>query len=240
MQLWRVVHHLQRSIAVVSNLPGYPHFGVSFGYENARIAHLAHEFEAHDLSRSSAVDRSHRELQYILDILEFWWGHPARIAASTATLVSQEAQESDTVLTGTVVAGASVSVARAVRLPTAEALKTAPARLPVWLRLANDASQSSSSADAVRNYYMIWEDKNGRPTSGQREAQRLKFIRDFVSHGEPLSNPGLKAFLAKELGSPVVRYDPTDLNHRQLVADGCTRARVLIDGELRALLGSST
>ena len=38
-------------------------------------------------------------------------------------------------------------------------------------------------------------------------AEELRFVRDFVSHGEKLGNASLAAFLHRELGKMTKRYD---------------------------------
>ncbi len=123
-------------------------------------------------------------------------------------------------------------------MPNPTIFTTSNTRLLVWLRLANEARNATIHADAIRNYYMISEDMHGRPqpSAAPTAEIELKFIRDFVSHGEALRNCCLLAFIQQELGRPVDQYDPTDNDQQQFVHRQRQLARELIEGELNRLL----
>ena len=82
---------------------------------------------------------------------------------------------------------------------------------------------------------MIWEDMYGRPASGSAE-EELKFVRDFVSHGEELGSPALLKFLEREFGRPVTQFDPHDSDHARFVRDRRDWAWNLVERELSKYL----
>jgi hypothetical protein len=236
MQHWQVVHTLDRPITVVKEVASYVDRGIDFTYEAGKLVQIRHSFSVKDgLGRLAAVETSRNVLSLIVDLIEFWWGNPVRIVESIPQLLSETTDDPGAVLHGAVVAGMSVTVARAVRLPSPEALRSAPSRLHVWLRLANEAARATS-VEAVRNYYMIWEDMHAPDPPKAGEPLRLKLIRDFVSHGKNLTNPDLLALLQQEFGRPVSQFDPLDPAHRELIDDERVRARQLMEAELSSLL----
>jgi hypothetical protein len=239
MQRWRVHHTFERPLTVVNQIHSYPASGIELRYEGAKLVGVTHTFDVpEEQDRFWAGETSRKALSLLTDILQYWWGFPIRASTSAAELLAEDhADPATTKLRGGVSAPASTAIARPIPLPTQAILQAPPSRLPVWLRLANDARQADSPAHAVRNYYMIWEDMNDRrPKRTETEPWRLKLVRDFVSHGDKLKSASLQLFLATELGEPVMRYDPTDPAHRQLVIDARERARRLIEAELEPLL----
>jgi hypothetical protein len=126
-------------------------------------------------------------------------------------------------------------------MPKAEVFTNSDYRLLVWLRLANEARNAASSANAIRNYYMIWEDEHGTPegTNAQTEALELKFVRHFVSHGEKLVDSKLLDFLKKQIGKHTEQYDPTDSTHQVLVERYRAIGRTLIESELECLINET-
>mgnify|MGYP007084712070 CR=1 FL=1 len=86
-------------------------------------------------------------------------------------------------------------------MPDPKVFSHVPARLPAWLRLANDASDSNDPVDAIRDYYMIWEDLHPawKIQDGPAEATDLKLTRDFVSHGGKLKNKDVLDFVERNL-----------------------------------------
>jgi hypothetical protein len=125
----------------------------------------------------------------------------------------------------------------ATRLPNPDQLRRAPARLAVWLWLANSAKADRDDAGALRSYYLILEDIHGRPNNSAPDLQRIVFARDFVSHGR-IDRKGCRAFLQAELGhaAPHYQYDPHDLAHRKLAAKYRHAARRAVENELQAYL----
>lgn len=104
------------------------------------------------------------------------------------------------------------------------------------LYLFNAARPPASDAEAVRLYYLIWEGLHGTPSSSGTVTpeQRLKFTRDFVSHGQTLTyNRNAIAFIESEIGMRLTAFDPTNAAHVSFVIRQRSAARSLLDGELR-------
>jgi hypothetical protein len=69
---------------------------------------------------------------------------------------------------------------------------------------------------------------------GATTPPELKHVRDFVSHGGPLRNADLLAYVRAETGDPNVdRYDPANPSHERLVSRWRSEAAGLIDRALR-------
>ncbi len=124
----------------------------------------------------------------------------------------------------------TASIIHAVRLPEEEKILNAPGRLLAWLRLANDSRRPATAQDALRNYYMIWEDMHGRPGPGDR-GEELKFVRDFASHAK-VENPALRAFLRRELGEDAPQFDPSNQKHAAYLERRRDWARSLVEAEI--------
>ena len=123
-------------------------------------------------------------------------------------------------------------------MPDPKVFSHVPARLLAWLRLANDASGSNDPVDAIRDYYMIWEDMHPawKIQDGPAEATDLKLTRDFVSHGGKLKNKDVLDFVERNLGRRIEQFDPTDRAQQQFVSSQRKSARDLIEAELDKLL----
>jgi hypothetical protein len=240
MPHWRVHHRLAKPIALANAVAKYPALGIELTAADGCLVGIVHVLAANDVhDRHAAILASKKLLALLLDVMEFSRGESIAIAESRPELIEAASQRTGAKLAGTSTVGVSASVVRPVRLPTEARLLAAPARLAVWLRLANDAARSDSPADAVRNYYMIWEDMYGRPDSAVPDAYRLKLVRDFVSHGEVLKNSDVLDLLEQELGTGVVQYDPTNHGHVKLVERTRRVGQKLIEVELMQLLGES-
>lgn len=105
----------------------------------------------------------------------------------------------------------------------------APPRLNAWLFLANMARDTRSDIESLRDYYMVLEDVY----SGRNEpaaVRNVRYARNFVGHREPLTM--MKKFLLRELGHPVVQFDPHNADHLRLASRWREEARRLVDAEL--------
>jgi hypothetical protein len=76
-----------------------------------------------------------------------------------------------------------------IRISISGKFINAPSRLGTWLPLANVARDETPPADALRDYFLILEDMLGRDEPSIAD---IKYMRDFVSHGDRLTNPGLQ------------------------------------------------
>ena len=235
---WRIIHTLNEPVHIRNTLPGYPSLGLSLSYEEDRIVRVEHEFDAPDrISQAEAVQLSDKCLTLFWAILQYRSCVSVNITQQKAEQLNSSGERVGPAL-GEKSVKLDALLFKPVVLPDDEKMRTATTRLPVWLRLANGARETPSDADAIRNYHMVWEDKHGRPdacTTLTPEA-KLKFVRDFVSHGKKLNNSELLRFLQREIGKPVDQYDPTDEDQLRFVRRYRDMARQLIENELDGLL----
>ena len=80
---------------------------------------------------------------------------------------------------------------------------------------------------------MILEDMLGRD---EPKITDLKHMRDFVSHGDPLTNPALLALVESELGYRSDRYEPGNASHVGMIRKYRGLARAMVDYELMKLV----
>jgi len=105
--------------------------------------------------------------------------------------------------------------------------------------------------EVLKRLYLIieelWPRFSEQATSEQRRIkQETKWLRDFVSHSE-CEHPGLVTFIATHVssavlqlnGKQVVRFDPTQIEHRNFIGrfepDARQLTRCLVDQALAAL-----
>jgi hypothetical protein len=235
---WKVVHHLGQPIQYGLGPTNYPELKISIILENGNIVRIEQILTVEDGKREEEVIAiSNRKLITLWETLEYWWGHQPSVNRKTAKRLGTSSADGIQ-LTGFLTVSVSAFIAKPVRLPLEKILFYSDSRLHVWLRLVNEARQASSPNEAIRNYYMVWEDMKGRPDSvatGSHDTE-LKYVRDFVSHGEPLRNPKLLAFLQQEIGKTVGQYDPHDLDQLRFVQSRRDWARSLVETELEKLL----
>lgn len=227
--IWKVSHHLSQTIEYGSGPTAYPNVGVNLILEDGKFIRIDHEFCGETaMSDDAAIALSLIELATLLELLRYRWGYPVVPSRQTATKGSGGASTTNRAT----ISGRSAIVHR-VRLPN-ETVLAAPNRLRVWLRLANEARQPTPVGDAIRYYYMIWEDMYGEPTTP--ESRELKFIRHFVSHGGVLGDPNLCQFLGTEIGKPTNQYDPHDPDHQNFLERSRDWARLLVEAEIEKYL----
>jgi len=213
---WKVSHFL-KPIEYESGPTTYGSLGISFVFEGPNISGIDHEFAACDnLSKEAAAELSTQQLALVWELIWYRRGYPAQVVRRAVVRLGSTSETRPSTTNFATITGQSAIVHR-VCLPEEKTLLSDHNRLKVWLRLANDARRPTSSADAIRNYYMILEDMHGRPNTAAVGTLELKFIRDFVSHGEQLTNPALLAFLQRELGTPTNQYDPHNSRHKRFL-----------------------
>jgi hypothetical protein len=231
---WKVTYRIAQSIEVTNPVTSYTDLAVSLRYDsNAKLTHVEHQLVTpNTATRDDVLALSQEQLQLFWEVLHYQRGVPLTISGRT-TEQMQKIIGSPPQLTSDVSYTAAASLCRILDMPSPNLFASPNSRLIVWLRLANEAT-SATPVDAIRNYYMIWEDMYGKPTptTTPPAAYELKFIRDFLSHGEPLNNSALLAFIQRELGVPANQYNPTDRAHQTLVRKHHEQAKHLIDGEI--------
>lgn len=234
---WSVVHRFSTGIEVENPVPGYENLGVSLGYEGDRLIEVVQVLQYDEQSAPhQVVDASREHLGILFELLRYWRGIPLPSVNSVAT---KTGSTTDWLSRGTgfLSIAADALLSGTIRMPDPAVLLRAPPRMLVWLRLANDASDCSDAADAIRNYYLIWEDLHSGEADQPIAADNLRFTRHFVSHGSKLHEP-TRRFIQRDdnLGPGVDQFDPTDTAQRQFLSRQRRSARALIEAELAKYL----
>lgn len=235
---WKVVHRFSVGIDVQNIVMAYQDMAVSLHYDGNKLTRIEHELDCEDgLEPSQVINTSRHRLKLFLELLRYRRGISLPDISSAAEKL-QLVNGTPLVGTGFVDVAVSVSICSSIVMPDPKVFSDAPARLLVWLRLANDASNSSDAAYAIRNYHMIWEDLHPawEYKDGPTEATELKLVRDFVSHGKKLKNKDVLDLAERNLGRRIEQFDPTDRAQQQFVSSQRKSARNLIESELDKLL----
>jgi len=232
---WCVTYEFVNPLFVSSALAGYPSLGVEFDYDAAgNLIGLRHQLEVASVDPAEVVRTSERDTRVLFEAIEFVYGLPAQVATQRA----ENLGSAEDVTTGFASISGGAAIVAPIVFPSEAALAGAPTRLAVRLHLSNLARSSAADSVAVYLYYLIWEDMRGRPGPADlgTSQERLKFTRDFVSHGEALSNVAAVNFVAAHTVGPIVAFDPTRDDHVAFVAAQRAEARALIEAELRGVL----
>jgi hypothetical protein len=232
---WKTTYTLAQAVEIDNPIGSYPDIGISLFYDtDGKLIRVEHQLDTEDTATVDDVFAlSQQHLELFWEVLHYQRGFPLTISSRSAEQI-QAIPGAPSIRTSEVRLTFTAAICRVIEMPD-QGLFTSPnSRLIVWLRLANEARSAVIDGDAIRNYYMIWEDMQGRPTptTAPPAANELKFVRDFVSHGEALRNRDLLAFIQAELGKPVNRYDPTDVDQQSLVRKHREQARQLVKSEL--------
>lgn len=214
----------------------YPTLGAKLILDGAKISQLDHELIADDsVPDQEIAEISNQQLSILWDVIIYLSAYPARDTDRSVRRLGTVTSPSPLSTNFRTHTGQSALV-HSVRLPNETRLLSASGRLHVWLRLASDARPPATPVDAIRNYYMIWEDMHRRnPTPGTPE-EELKFARHFVSHGEPLNSTPLLNFLGREIRPGTRQYDPSDPTHQTFVKRHRELARQLVESEINSHL----
>ena len=235
---WKVIHRFLVGVDVQNPITVYQNMAVSLYYDGNKLMRVEHELDCDDsFELDQVVNASQEVLKLFWELLRYRRGTSLPDIVSVAQKV-QPANSSLPEGISYVDVHIRALFCSSIVMPDPRVFSRAPARLLVWLRLANDASDSSDATDAIRDYYMIWEDMHPawRKQDGPTEATELKLVRDFVSHGKELDNRDVLELVKRKLGKPVKQFDPTDVAQQQFVGLHRTSARNLIEMELNKLL----
>jgi hypothetical protein len=240
---WRVCYRFSNPVDVQSPITAYPSLGVSLYYnESAKLVRIEHELVANDVDGpSNVIDKSQVELRLFWELMHYQRGVSLPINNRSAQKLDQ-GQEEAPVHTGIRSTLSRFSVCKAIVMPDDKVFKRTNNRLIVWLWLANMARQAidtpKDNAEAIRNYYMIWEDLHGTPDkpTTPKEARELKLIRDLVSHGYKVNNKELRKLTLDQCGREINQFDPTDKTQQCLVHRYRTIGHDLIEAELDRML----
>ena len=238
MARWSVVNEFSVGVDVKDPVTTYPSIGLSLFYDGSKLKRIEHEFDADDvLDPIQAISASKEALKLFWELLQYRRGIVLPHCSSIARKLHPVKGSSPTGL-GYIDVCTRVSICLPVVLPAPSFFSHADNRLIAWLRLANDAATSNSAADAIRNYYMIWEDLHPgwKAGTGPEEADELSYVRDFVSHGEELRNTYVLKFIKRKLGETVKQFDPSDVAQLRFVSLQRTAARSLVEKELNERL----
>ena len=239
---WEVEYDLTPPIPVdAPRIPAYPVLGIALEYDaEGNLAKIVHKLNADaGTDPSLAMERSQRALEPVFETLEFFHGLAPQIARRRARITDPENDTGHSVGRMTITSNAYLVVR--VQLPKEATLSAAAAkpRLVTLLHLFNRARRPTSDAEAVRLYYMIWEDLHGPPDGKEPPSPelRLRHTRDFVSHGVTLGNGNARKFIQPRINNKqFTAFDPKDPDHCAFVAAQRAEAFTLIEGELRQKL----
>lgn len=232
---WLVNYPLSPPLKVADQPVGLPTFGVRFSYDpDGLLTVISHEFSLHDTAtEGEAFSASERALQALFAAMSFRSG--VVVTGRARSVMNRATAMGTAQITIRTTINVSGQVGGTLVLSALSALPQAPSRLAVWLALANDARDSESAVDALRSYYMILEDIYGRNAMVRgHPADKIRLVRNFVSHGEPLGDPLLLQVVASELGYSASQYDPGNRDHVALIKRYRTAARELVVQALSA------
>lgn len=234
-----VTHQFQTPIPVVSRVDEYPSVGIQLEYnDSGNLVGIRHELHVDShFDAAEAVRLSERQIGRLLQIIEFFYGFPPQIGQQRVEIIEPGVTATNNV--GFATLTASAMLVGQVRLPAEPVLAIASPRLTSLLNLFNAARPPASHAEAVRLYYLVWEGLHGSPQNkgATLPEQRLKYTRDFVSHGCVLShNKEAIAFIKSQIGKSITAFDPIDPDHTAFVAGQRAEARALIEAELKKQL----
>lgn len=232
---WKTTYTLAQAVEVNNPVGNYPDIGISLLYDgDGKLIRVDHQLDTENTaSEDDVFALSQQHLKLFWEVLHYQRGFPLPISSRSVEQIQAVSGTTFALISEAHVTG-TAATCKVIEMPDHDIFASPSSRLIVCLRLANEARSAVIDADAIRNYYMIWEDMKGRPTSTTvpSAANELKFVRDFVSHGEALSNSNLLAFIQAKLGKPVNQYDPTDADQQNLVRKYREQARQLVESEL--------
>ncbi len=230
---WKVIHRFSDGVLVQNPITDYQNMGLSLCFKGNKLTCVEHDLDCDDkLEPHRVINISRERLELFWELLRYRRGISLPNICSVAQKV-QTINGSPSKSAGSVGVASDILLCSSIFMPDPEVFSHAPPRLLVWLRLANDAFDSSDPAYSIRNYYMIWEDLH--PDRNRKDwpakANELRLTRHFVSHGGKLWKE-VRDFIERNLGKRVERYDPTDKTQKQFVSLQCESARNLIEAEL--------
>ena len=236
---WKVSYTFSGAVDVQNPIVAYDSIGVSLYYNgNNKLIRVEHELDVDNLlEKYEVINTSQEQLKFFWELLHYQRGISLPISHLTVEIINP-ATGVRPIRTGVATIISHAAICRSIKMPDPRVFKLENNRLLVWFRLANEARDSKSAVDAIRNYYMIWEDSHGVPTKANapKEAIELKFVRDFVSHGLKLENPELLKFIEDQFGKSINQFDPTDAVQQDFVNRYRTLGRNLVETELDRLL----
>jgi len=226
---WRVTYVVKPHIEVTPADATIPALNLELVYSpEGRLKSAVHSVQTDVADSAAAYAKSETDLAAFWEALKYRSRERLEITAVAADAARYSARRRSLVIN---------EEHEATRLPDPEQLRRAPARLAVWLWLANSARTDRDDAGALRSYHLILEDIHGKPDNSAPDLQHIAFARDFVSHGR-IDRKGCRAFLQTELGHAAAhyQYDPHDPAHRKLAAKYRHAARRAVEKELQAHL----
>ncbi len=237
--LWKANYRLAAPLAVTTSVEGYPSLGLGFVYDgNGRLSWIEHVFET-DVPEEDIYAESDRRLRFLWEYLHFCSGLPVVKAQETRELVEQP-PDGPRRRSGRIVLSAAGEVELPVQWVPEETLRaiSSDQLLVLWLHFANQAKMTKSDAEAIRLYFLIWEDWHAQGTA-PGDDRGLKFTRNFLSHAR-IDDKNVLACLASHLGAGTDRYDPVNQAHQTFVRKMRGEAFDLVRAELSRRIGALT
>ncbi|MBT9283264.1 MAG: hypothetical protein KM312_11595 [Hydrogenibacillus schlegelii] len=244
MGKWKVTYNIS-PVAIQIHVYEYTNLGLKFEYDNhgnlCKVVHsvdVSEEIHEHE----KVFIKSEEKLYLLWEYINYAQGMPVIIESRTAERLDNHTEPAigDYSLQGKMVVRKAIE-----KMLDEDRFLNPPPRLSAWLTLANRA-RDGSDEEAIRNYYMILEDMEGRPEDGQKDEKgkpkpelELKYVRDFVSHGDCLTNPKLLQYLKDIFNKSVCRFDPQDPEHKNFIKSKREEARKLIEEKINKRLFSN-
>ncbi|MGD0355203.1 MAG: hypothetical protein ABSB31_07165 [Dehalococcoidia bacterium] len=233
--IWEINHTLSTGIDVKETVPSYPSENISIRYEDHKLKEIKHRLATNTTyNASQAIDESKKQIAFFLELLQYLRGIPLPSISSTA----QKMEPIENMpLIGQISFGVSASfvLAKLIVLPNETVFALLKDRLPIWIRLANDAASSDNAVHAIGNYYMICEDLFG-DLEWPQKANEIRWTRHFVRHAKLTHNKQALDFIHSKLGKGVDSFDPRDRSQADFLNLQRNEARNFIEAELDKLI----
>lgn len=192
------------------------------------------------LDETQVMNESNIELRPFWNLLQYRYGLPLSATSNKIQKLGED-NISNIHYTGFLsIAISTLICCPSIKMPDTNIYLDPDSRLSIYLLLANDALEKESNINAVRNYYIILEDIYLECSDGgkslSQEIIELKHVRDFISHSKITRNRKLLDFLAENLGDRIDSYDPSDINHQNLVKKYRNIGFRLVEQEINKLI----
>lgn len=235
---WKVTYTLKLPVTISSSHQGYSGLRVRFCFDtDNKLVELEHELDTEDSESGDRVlEESGRRLHLLFEAMNFRHGARLIVGSRNAEKTSIIPGGSATTQYLDIQQKLDAQLFKAIRAPSESSISDETNRLNVWLVLANTARDTADDVNALRNYFLVLEDRHSGSQQKPSNYSQIKYARHFVSHGGSLGDPNLLSFLQTEFGVLVNQYDPSNKDHQQFVRKWRAEARTLVESEIESLL----
>jgi hypothetical protein len=156
MTRWKVSHGFRVSVPYKNGPRSYPNLGLDLVGNGASITGIDHVLDADgQVSKPEVMDRSTLDISLLVEVIRFRSGY-CDVDSRSISQIAAAPGTGPCTTTWVHIKGTG-AIQQPFESPAEASLASANPRLRVWLRLSADA-RMMSSADAIRNCYMVWED----------------------------------------------------------------------------------